>query len=123
MDFFRSSNPALSDKIFAKSRSYSDSESMTVQGTMNKTVLMLLLVILGAAFSWRAFFESLNPASVLTWMAIGGIGGFIMSLIIIFSPKSSPYTAPIYSVLEGLFLGGISAFLPRNLPTQLLYKQ
>ncbi len=117
MDFLRSSNPALTEKIFSKSRAFSDEETMTVQGTMNKTLLMLILVVLGAAFTWKGFFESIPadpaqlaiPTSVMTFMAIGGIGGFITSLVIIFAPKSSPYAAPIYSVLEGLFLGGISA--------------
>lgn len=119
MDLFRSSNPALSDKVFSNSRSFTDSETMTVQGTMNKTLLMLVLVILGAAFTWKGFFQSIPadpahpaiPSSVMVMMLIGGIGGFVTSLIVIFAPKSSPYTAPIYSVLEGMFLGGISAIV------------
>lgn len=117
MDLFRSSNPAFSEKIFSKERVFTSDETMTVQGTMNKALLMLVLVVLGAAFTWRAFFESIPvdplhpsvPTSVIIWMAVGGIGGFITSLIVIFAPKTSPITAPIYAVLEGLFLGGISA--------------
>lgn len=119
MDFFKSSNPALSEKIFAKAGAYTSDETMTIQGTMNKTLLMLLLVVLGAAFTWGLFFENIPadtslktslPTSVIIWMAVGGIGGLITSLVIIFSPKSAPIAAPIYAVLEGLFLGGISAF-------------
>lgn len=117
MDLFRSSNPAFSEKVFSKERVFTSDETMTVQGTMNKALLMLLLVVLGAMFTWKAYFESIPtdalnptfPTSVLIWMAVGGIGGFITSLVIIFSPKTSPYAAPIYAVLEGLFLGGISA--------------
>jgi len=118
MDLFRSSNPAFSEKIFSKERVFTTDETMTIQGTMNKALLMLVLVVLGAAFTWKAYFESIPidplhpafPTSVLVWMAVGGIGGFITSLVVIFNPKSSPITAPIYAVLEGLFLGGISAF-------------
>jgi uncharacterized YccA/Bax inhibitor family protein len=119
MDLFKSSNPAFSEKIFSKAGAYTSDETMTVQGTMNKALLMLILVILGAAFTWKGFFDAMPaegaenvalPTSVITWMLIGGIGGFITSLIVIFAPKTSPYTAPIYAVLEGLFLGGISAF-------------
>ena len=118
MELFRSSNPAFSEKIFSKERVFTSDETMTVQGTINKALLMLILVVLGAAFTWKAYFESIpvdplhptTPTSVLIWMAVGGIGGFITSLVIIFSPKSSPIAAPIYAVLEGLFLGGISAF-------------
>ncbi|MBN1990106.1 MAG: Bax inhibitor-1/YccA family protein [Bacteroidales bacterium] len=109
MSLMQSSNPALSDRIFSKSLSDSSSETMTVQGTVNKTLLMLLLVILGAVYTWKIFFESTNPSSVNMWMLIGGIGGFITSLVIIFKPKTSAYLAPVYSILQGLFLGGISA--------------
>jgi len=119
MDLFKSSNPAFSEKIFSKAGAYTSDETMTVQGTMNKALLMLILVILGAAFTWKGFFDAMPvegaenvalPTSVIVWMLVGGIGGFITSLIVIFAPKTSPYTAPIYAVLEGLFLGGISAF-------------
>lgn len=110
MNLTKSSNPALSNKIFSKAGFASDTEVMTLQGTLNKALLMLVLVILGAAYTWRVFFESVNPASVMPWMLVGGIGGFITSLVVIFAPKTSPYTAPIYSLLEGLFLGGISAY-------------
>lgn len=117
MDLFKSSNPALSDSIFSKAGAFSTEETMTVKGTMNKTFLMLLLVVLGAAFTWKTFFDSIPadakqiavPTSVIVWGAIGLVGGLISSLVIIFAPKTSPYAAPIYAVLEGLFLGGISA--------------
>jgi len=117
MDLFKSSNPALSDSVFSKAGAFSTEETMTVRGTMNKTFLMLLLVVLGAAFTWKTFFDSIPvdakqisvPTSVIVWGAIGLIGGLISSFVIIFAPKTSPYAAPIYAVLEGLFLGGISA--------------
>ena len=114
MDLFRSSNPALTDKAFGRYSSFAGSETMTYKGTMNKTLLMLALVVIGAAFTWKTFFESINPTSVYVWMLVGGIGGFITSLVVIFAPKTSPYSAPIYAFLEGLFLGGISAFFAAN---------
>lgn len=120
MNSFRSSNPALRETIFARSASYETTEVMTYRGTMNKTLLMLLLVILGASYTWRLFFESLQPESVTTWMAIGGIGGLITALITIFVPKASPYTAPIYALTQGLFLGGISAILASQFGTGII---
>jgi len=114
MNLTKSSNPALSDRIFIKAGYASGAEVMTLQGTLNKALLMLALVILGAAYTWRIFFESVNPASVVPWMLVGGIGGFITSLVVIFAPKTSPYTAPVYALLEGIFLGGISAFFAAN---------
>jgi uncharacterized YccA/Bax inhibitor family protein len=106
----RSSNPALSEQIFVKQRTAAtSSEVMTIEGTKYKTMLMLGLVVLGAIYTWRlAFIES---PSVFTWMMVGGIGGLITAIVTVFSPKSAPITAPIYSVLEGLLLGGLSAIM------------
>jgi len=49
-------------------------------------------------------------------MAIGGIGGFITALVTIFKRSWSALTAPVYAVLEGLFLGAISAFFEAQYP-------
>lgn len=108
---FKSSNPALSEQIFAKARTDSSAEVMTIQGTINKSLLMLLIVVLGAAYTWKIFFQGANPSSVTIWMIVGGIGGFVTALITVFSPKSSPITAPLYAIFDGLLLGGLSAFM------------
>jgi len=111
----KSSNPVLQKDTF-NSTYFTDTQSgvMTIKGTINKTFLMLLLVVLGASFTWKLFFDAADPAvgssKVMGWMIGGGIGGFIMSLVIIFKKSWVAYTAPIYSILEGLFLGAISAF-------------
>jgi uncharacterized YccA/Bax inhibitor family protein len=110
MNLTKSSNPVLSNKVFSRVGYASDSDVMTLQGTLNKAILMLAIVVLGASYTWSIFFDSVNPASVMPWMMVGGIGGFITSLVVIFAPKTSPYTAPIYALLEGIFLGGISAY-------------
>jgi uncharacterized YccA/Bax inhibitor family protein len=48
---------------------------------------------------------------------IGGlIGGFVVALVTIFKKNWSPFTAPIYALLEGLALGGISAIFERTYP-------
>jgi len=107
----RSSNPALSEQIFAKSKTSEASQVMTIEGTTNRALLMLLLVVLGALYTWRLFYQGPDPSSALGWMAVGGIGGFITALVVIFAPRTAPITAPIYSVLQGLLLGGLSAFI------------
>ena len=114
MNLTRSSNPVLKERIF--SRGYtSSSEAMTINGTMNKTGLMLILVIAGAVYTWNKFFNAVatDPqeamAAVAPWLIIGGIGGFITVLVTVFRPQSSGVSAPIYAVFEGLLLGGISA--------------
>lgn len=96
-----SSNPVLNTKAFNKAASaLADTEVMTVKGTVQKTMLLALLVLVSAMWSWS------NPGSM--WMMIGGIGGFIAALVTIFKPTAAPISAPIYAVLEGLFLGGVS---------------
>ncbi len=110
MNINRSSNPVLSENIFKRSGIAADrSEAMTVKGTVNKIFIMLLLVVLGAGYTWKLM-QAGNPASMGTYMWIGAIGGFIIALVTVFKPSWSPFSAPVYAVLEGLFLGGISAF-------------
>jgi uncharacterized YccA/Bax inhibitor family protein len=107
MAFGKSSNPALNKKIFDNALERSTDEVMTINGTVHKTFLLLLLVIVSASLTWKMV---LTGAAVGTWIAIGGIGGFITAIVTIFNKKLSPYLSPLYALLEGLFLGGISAF-------------
>ncbi len=114
MNLTKSSNPVFKENVF--SRDYrSASEVMTVNGTMNKTAIMLLLVIAAAIFTWNKFFQAVatNPeagaAAVMPWLIVGGIGGLIATLVTVFRPQSAGISAPVYAVFEGLLLGGISA--------------
>lgn len=102
-------NPVLSEQIFKKSAQADSTGVMTVGGTATKTLLLLLMVIAGAAYTWKIYYEAINPASIQGWMIGGAIGGFILAMIISFSPKTAPFLSPIYAAAEGLFLGGISA--------------
>lgn len=121
MNIGRSSNPVLSKAAFDP-RSYATSytEVMTLSGTINKSIALLLLVIVGAMYTWKMFFGAMDvetgAALVSKWMLIGGIGGFIFSLVTIFKKSWAYITAPIYAVLEGLFLGAISAFFEARYP-------
>ena len=95
----RSGNPALTSEVFNKSIT-SQGEVMTLQGTVNKTIFSLFLLIAAGSFTFSAAY------SWLIWP--GFIGGFIVALITIFKKEWAPVTVPIYAVLEGLALGGIS---------------
>lgn len=75
-------------------------ERMTVQGAINKTFILTALMLL------TAFFSYMNPSSL--FMYGGAIGGFIVVLIASFRPQSSPIMAPIYALLEGLFVGSVT---------------
>lgn len=121
MNIARSSNPVLSKTAF-NPQTYTDSytEVMTLNGTINKSIAMLMLVVVGAMYTWKMVFGAVSieagSALVMRWMFIGGIGGFVFSLITIFKRDWAFVTAPIYAILEGLFLGAISAFFEASYP-------
>jgi uncharacterized YccA/Bax inhibitor family protein len=89
---------------------------MTIQGTVNKTLLMLVLVLIPALWVWNKFFVSGNPQVIMPWLYGGVIGGFIVAMVTIFKKQWSPVTAPLYSVFEGIAIGGISAYFEAQFP-------
>jgi uncharacterized YccA/Bax inhibitor family protein len=111
MSAFRTSNPTLTEKIFDKSLHANSTASgvMSVRGTMNKFGFLLLMVMASAMYTWNLVTpETMSTANTI--MITGAIGGFVLALVMIFKPTWSPYIAPAYAILEGLFIGGISAF-------------
>jgi uncharacterized YccA/Bax inhibitor family protein len=113
-DLFKTSNPALNEKTF-QGPVAAAGEAMTLQGTVNKTGLLLLCVVGTAAWTW-GLAHSNTPQAALPWMIGGLIGGLVFSLVTIFKKTWSPVTAPIYALCEGLVLGGISALLEQQYP-------
>ncbi len=113
----RTANPALNSKTFKGLEYAADSNNvMTIQGTVNRTGLLLILTLISATWVWNMFFESGNPATVTPWTMIGAIGGFVVALVTIFKKEWSAVTSPVYALLEGLFLGGISAIFEARFP-------
>ena len=113
--FGRSGNPALSDATFRKEGA-AIGRVMTLQGTVNKTGILLALLVICAFYTWNIFFQTGNPAAVMPLALGGAIGGLIFALITIFKKTWAGITAPIYAGLEGLFLGGISAIFEAQYP-------
>ena len=94
----RSGNPVLSKSTFSNTGSIS--EKMTINGTVNKTAISLLLLV-GTGY---LTFTTINPG-----LLIGcGIGGFIVAIITVFKKEWAPITVPIYAILEGGLLGAVS---------------
>ena len=103
-------NPVLNENVFRKENVvYGNSGVMTVGGTATKTLLMLLMVVAGAAYTWKLYYNAVNPQSITGWMMGGLLGAFVLAMIISFKPKTAQFLAPIYAAGEGLALGGISA--------------
>jgi len=111
--FLRTSNPALNEKAFKGQ--VATGEAMTLQGTVNKTGALLLCVVATAAWTW-GLGHSNQPGAAIPWMIGGLLGGFVTALVTIFKKTWAPVTAPIYALLEGLALGGISALLEVRYP-------
>lgn len=113
----RTSNPILNEETFAGGSGgvIGYGETMTVEGTVNKTAFLVVLALLAASLTWNMVMGE-QLATAMTWMWIGLIGGFIVALITIFRHQLAPFTAPVYAVLEGLFLGAISAVINQQYP-------
>lgn len=115
-----SKNPFFKSKSFTNTSAANDhtrvidyNETMSVQGTINKSFILLLLLVTTAVFTWTLAFSGYNPI-ILT---IGGaIVGLILVVISSFKPHLSVYLAPAYAAFEGLFIGGISAFFEAKYP-------
>ncbi len=106
----KSSNPALGEKTFDKLASgYTGAGLMTINGTINKTLVLLVLVTVPALWVWDMFSKS-GMQAVTPWLYGGLIGGLVFAVITIFKKTWAPYTAPAYAILEGLVIGGISAY-------------
>src|SRR6201996_3624087 len=110
MALFNTGNPTLSEKIFNKSLSPTSTEVMTVRGSIQKFGFLLLTVIAGAGYTWKMYFEGKAP-TMMTLFFVGMIGGLVCALIISFKPTTGKYLAPVYGLLEGLVLGGLSAIV------------
>ncbi len=110
----RSGNPVLSDKKFQPSMVVG--ERMTIEGVVNKSFAMLGLVVLSAWYVWSSFFTTMDMASVGPLVMLGVIGGLVAAMVTVFKPTVARYSAPVYAVLEGLALGGISAFMESQYP-------
>ncbi len=104
MAIFKSGNPAMN--VFQNTISLPGAGAMTEKGTLNKFFLMFLLVMGSASLTWKAFYDGVN---VMPWMLGSAILGFITAIVIIFKKEWSAYLAPVYGLLEGVFLGAISA--------------
>ncbi len=132
----RSSNPALNENIFVGQaqdadflRDRSTANMMTLNGTVLKTGILLLLTIASATLIWVKFWnpmmagqdqlgatESSTPGWLIALIPFSGIIGALVGLVTVFVPRIAPFTAPIYAILQGVFMGTISCFVNARFP-------
>lgn len=110
MSLFKSGNPALSEKRFKDTildNVVSHENAMTLRGTLNKFGFLFLMVMGTAFYSWK---EYANGGNVMPLILTGAIGGLVVAIVLMFKKEWAPYLAPAYALLEGLFVGAISAY-------------
>ncbi len=110
----RATNPLLSENALkTREQSFYSTDIMTIDGTINKIGILLLLAAGMAFLSWMMF-GGTNLVQV--WMIIGAIGGFITALVTVFNKQLSGITAPVYALFEGVFLGCFSGYMESIFP-------
>ena len=122
MPLIKTSNPALGASTFQNIgyggglNAIDATQRMTLSGTVNKTAILLICDVATAAYTWSQFNSTRDAASVSGLLMIGAIGGLIVAFATIFKKEWAPITAPIYALLEGLVLGGLSAMFEMRYP-------
>lgn len=107
----RTANPALNSSTFDTFDSYAleRSNTMTLQGTTNKTAMLLVLLSASAGFSWFELRQAGNFQAVMPYFLGGLIASLIAGIALWFKRDWAAVLAPVYAVGEGLVLGVISA--------------
>ena len=115
MAIFKSSNPALQEKTYQGTvlEGLSVGEEMTLKGTMNKFGVLMMLMIGSTLFAWSQFYKGSDPMPL---MMVGVFGGLALAIFMAFKKQWSAYIAPAYAILEGLFVGSISAMYNYTYP-------
>ena len=109
----RSANPALGAETFRAAPRAIGDEAMTIQGTVNKTALALVVLLVAATYTWNL---GIHDPRVPVFMMVGIIGGLVVAMATVFKQTWAPVTTPLYAALEGLALGGISATFEARYP-------
>ena len=118
MALFKSGNPVLTKDTFneiPKLEKIAD-QPMTLQGTVNKTAILLLIMFIGALYTWNVYMSTSIFGYIMPYFLIGTFGGLVLSFIMVFNQDSSPFLAPVYAGLQGLSLGGLSAAMNDKFP-------
>lgn len=108
----RSGNPVLTEDTF-RDRAGAAGERMTIGGTVNKTFLSIVILLVGATWTWNL---GVGDPRIGVLTGVGVFGGFVVAMVTAFKRTWAPATTPIYAALEGLALGGISVTFEASYP-------
>ena len=102
-------NPTLTPAAFDRAGPAIGTSTMTINGTLAKTGILMLLVLASGSWSWNQIASDTAPSwTSISWL-LGLVVGGICALVISFVPKTAPWLSPVYALAEGLVLGAISA--------------
>ena len=109
MALFKSGNPTLQEKSYEGTifQGISTGQEMTLKGTLNKFGFLFIMMLGTTFFSWSQFYKGSDPMPL---MLIGVFGGLALAIVMMVKKQWSPYIAPAYALLEGLFVGSVSAY-------------
>lgn len=115
------SNPVLSEKRWsdiADRESTSGANVMTINGTVAKSGVLLLVLLFTMGWMFEMFWNNGHPAraQVMPWMIGGGIAGFVLCLVMMFAQRMAMILGLAYAAAEGLFLGGFTMFMESRYP-------
>lgn len=100
-----SSNPMT--KIDITEDIITQGKPMTIAGSINKTAILLGIVVLVAYYTWTLCAQGYTDKANL-FLIGGSIAGLILAIVASIKPKTAPITAPAYAACEGLVVGVIS---------------
>ncbi len=107
----QTSNPVFRNDPFSAARA--GGGSMTISGTVTKTAILLILALIAGGATWTMVGRGMAAAPLAMG---GGLVGFVLAMVISFKPTWAGVLAPVYAVMEGLFLGAISAYYNQQFP-------
>ena len=100
-------NPVLSDKAFNYASSYENEDTMTLNGAINKSIILTLVLMLSAMVS--VFFVLAKRPEMIYPAALGSsIAAFVLALIMTFKKELAKVFSILYAILEGVAIGAVS---------------
>ena len=116
MAMMRTANPALSDAVFKSVQPYVGADKMTISGTVNRAAILLVLLAISAGYVWATFVGRQDMSGVMPYLMVGVFGGLVVAIVTVFKKEWAAYTSPVYAVLEGLVIGGLSVAMEMRFP-------
>jgi uncharacterized YccA/Bax inhibitor family protein len=114
---YKSSNPVFNEETFNRHAYLTGEDAtaqMTVKGTLNKALILALLVVTSSMMVWLAV--AANKGLALPLIITGAMGGLLIAIVLAFRHQAAPILAPIYAIVEGLFVGAVSQLANERYP-------